>query len=569
MSLVPPASQSWPLPESVPTTLIVYCCLDPHNVPSTDELSDVALRWMADNIPMPHHDIIAMWFRMPVSGIAAMSKAQLPQDILHRHLVMTDALTQEMIQYATHAIMIKSEGPCVSSSTGLWPCVAAGFACMYRYGGVMVDLDMSAKIQPRKILDMMTEYLLPRAAMFVRTVHVEDQGRLKIIVHGMLHFGLPALVVDNVPRGLGNSCERGLMGVAQIVGRTALLLKARSEQPSSTLEFPIDATVSEQDVQVAYGFAADGAARSIDVRLELEPDGNPAFIKVLPPRHRANDFVGWINEFASAFASPLPSTASHLYHDEAMEEAHGRAVAELPYARQRFLSGEITPGMTLVKYAFRVNEHQSEYMWLAVREWGKMITGELINQPVQRADLKMGQIVTIDSADVYDWVVAGPGGPEGGYTDRVRAQASPASPPVNEPLPPADLIPDYVKLRGDPEFARRVNEAGREYIAAEQLPRWRLGRSHTSQQLTNAGILFAVAAIFAVATIYWLAVILASIGAFMLARNVKLHGRIGGILCGGCSTARRVPGRDADHDEHVAASARYRRSRRTGSDHAD
>ena len=105
---------------------------------------------------------------------------------------------------------------------------------------------------------------------------------------------------------------------------------------------------------------------------------------------------------------------------EAMETAHRKALETLPAERERFRRG-LRPGERLaVKVPFAYGEENDhEYMWVEVQQWSgdgaeAAISGILLNEPVSRPDMKIGQPLRIVQRDVYDWLRVTPGGRQDG-----------------------------------------------------------------------------------------------------------------------------------------------------------
>lgn len=478
-----------------------------------------------------------------MTRVTALPTSGIPQELYNRHLDMADPVTRDVIANASHVIMVGSEGPCVLTATGLWTAVAVGMACRESFGGVLVDADTRVALQPQSFMELMDEFV-PRALHFTNPQIINNfQGQVHLISLGMLHYGLPEIYIENVPIVLSERCLIGLIGAAQTIGSIALRVKGSGDD-KTTIEFPLELDITEEAVRAACGNIVMDRPNSVKVRLELRASENgPSYISMVPPQSRSADFVGWINEFATAFTAPLPTTAEGVLHDQAMEQAHQRAMAELPNTERRFLSGEIMPGGMLVKYPFRIDQDQSEYMWVAVKEWGKLITGELVNQPHIRRDLRLGQSVTVDSVDVYDWLIIGPNGPEGGYTDQVRAQAAVARPPAmhgqSARIERDDVEPEFVKRRTDADFVRRVSEAGRDAADMEWMSRWKPARAHAPTYIRFPIIAFLAALGFAAIHIPVIAVGAAIVGIVMFGQRFPIYRRILGFEFGYRDVATR------------------------------
>src|SRR3569833_2277408 len=313
MSSIESSRQSWHVPDTLPTSLILYCRLHPARLPSPDELKDIALEWMSRNIPQPYHDMIAPWFMMPISQIGAFGSADLPSNLRQQHLaVADDPSTRDGIAGATHVIMVRSEGPCVATCPSLWPCVAAGLACLERFGGALVDVDTHKTVTPAPIMDLMEQFI-PRAFFFVHPRIVNgNNGRATLVTYGMLHYGLPQLRIENVPPEAAEAMIWATLGIAQIVGTMALNVTVSKDGNTSTLDFPLEIGLSERDVRAIMGAPGEDAGKAVQVRLELVSNGKPeeAYIVAVPPRHCSADFTSWINDIGRLLIPAVPAIAA-------------------------------------------------------------------------------------------------------------------------------------------------------------------------------------------------------------------------------------------------------------------
>jgi uncharacterized protein YegJ (DUF2314 family) len=148
-----------------------------------------------------------------------------------------------------------------------------------------------------------------------------------------------------------------------------------------------------------------------------------------------------------------------------MEQAHQRALAELPAAKKRYQSGALANAQFGVKHGFPVNGPESgdqEYMWVFVQSWnGNHIVGVLVNEPHSRLDLKLGQTIELTDSDIYDWLIMHPGGSqEGGYTNIL----------VDDTQEPQGYSPDFPKLAehmADPAFRQQAASSARQTMTAE------------------------------------------------------------------------------------------------------
>ncbi|MGO8673738.1 MAG: hypothetical protein ACLQVD_20565 [Capsulimonadaceae bacterium] len=144
-----------------------------------------------------------------------------------------------------------------------------------------------------------------------------------------------------------------------------------------------------------------------------------------------------------------------------------RSHSSLPGVKRRFQSGDIAAGTLFVKpIPFNNDEGkgQPSVVWLVVNEWDTgMIVGRIAESSADRGDIQLGRIMMVEPENVLDWKVVTLQGVEGGDTDRL-SHPTPQSPTVADE---EKDVPAYVRRRGDPDFVKRVTEAGRAQVRAE------------------------------------------------------------------------------------------------------
>jgi len=460
-----------PIPSGVPTSLMVYCRLDPRRLPTPQEIVTLSEGWIAANVRPPLNSLMPPWLRLPMTKMGPVPVDGLPQLVTSRHRSnLMDPAHEAMMDQANYVIMIRSEGPCIPGMPGMLPCVAAAFACQEQFGGLVIDVDTNSPILPRPFDDLVID-MVPRIHCFVDVSAVDGAaGGTDIVTAGMARFGLPELVMEDVPLSIDEQCAKVVLGVGQMVMTMGLQYGRDSLSPQFSLQFPMELSLTTEYMQTAngdpIGAPSAGAGSNAPVRVEFsqQSPSRPAMLKVVPAEGWPSSKAAWANGLVSTFFAPLPSTAEPRVHDDKMEAAHRRAVDELADAKRRYLAGETLPDMFIVKYPFPLGDGHHEYMWISVRGWtGDRITGVLGNQPAHRTDLSMGDTVTIDAADVFDWMIVGPDGVLGGYTDATRGMHANQAPPSDGPKPTEfdPDVPEFVRRRRDPRFLDRVTRAGR------------------------------------------------------------------------------------------------------------
>ena len=97
---------------------------------------------------------------------------------------------------------------------------------------------------------------------------------------------------------------------------------------------------------------------------------------------------------------------AYIKHNEMILAASKKAKAKLPELRKMFLKG-LAPGeFIMVKAPFKTPDDGTEWMWVEVIKWKdlKKIQGILKNQPYHIPTLKAGADVSVDTAEIFDYI---------------------------------------------------------------------------------------------------------------------------------------------------------------------
>jgi uncharacterized protein YegJ (DUF2314 family) len=222
-------------------------------------------------------------------------------------------------------------------------------------------------------------------------------GGLRVVTLGMSQFGLPELVLDDVPATRSKAGESLVNAVAQrfIEG---------------------------------HGPRAGG-------RLELEVEGRTVELVLVAATPEEGDNPGrlWRIDFpgGGSYSERFVATTTKLYgisdevnlarnDDAELIAASKRAKDRLSDVAARFAKG-LPLGEHLSVKAPVGTPPQVEFMWIEVRRWERgTIQGVLMNQPMYPGPLKEGDEVAVAERDVYDWMInRSDGTQEGGETDEI------------------------------------------------------------------------------------------------------------------------------------------------------
>ncbi|MEO7717975.1 MAG: DUF2314 domain-containing protein [Capsulimonas sp.] len=468
------------IPSSVPTGFMIFCRFA-GEPPSTAEIFQEAQRWAMQNIAPPLILIIA-YLDPEMITVRVAPHRDTPAQILRD---CAPALSEEQrreIDGATHCITVHTSELLPSERLGLWAAVAMAKACAERYGArVVLDADTAAPFPLKTPFRDLSSKFDPRLASFVRPVYsFGASGAAYMTTRGMARFGLPDLQIINIPVINMDALGATVIGLCQVLITMVRNADGGSEPPAAPIPLVLETAVTEAYMRLARVRGKDESTANEDaearVRLEYGPrPGHPdqQYFTLRPPANYTGEYGAWLHSLVNTFFEPentvRPLTLDNVDGVETMDQAHRRALAELPAMKLRFLSGAFAPGQFCVKQGFSFgNPHSDglEYMWVLVRDWmGNRIVGELVNAPQSCKNVQMGQIIELADAEVFDWIVIGPDGPEeGGYTNNA-VEESEVHPSRQFAREIADeTTPDFVRRRSDPAFRERVEAAGREAI---------------------------------------------------------------------------------------------------------
>jgi len=246
--------------------------------------------------------------------------------------------------------------------------------------------------------------------------------------HGMLHFGLPDLELADVPR-----FHRA--GAGKLINAACLKLIDGSLSQRGALRVGDELTITGDDVRRALHLVKDEAEQSPEqleradgsTSVRLVP-GDPQaalvenrLLRILPAARYGEGTEGLAACLLDLF--PEEDEVCDVADQDAMQSAHRQALATLASERERFRRGLRLGERLAVKVRFPYGEHgANEYMWVEVQFWNgegphSTIDGVLLNQPLHRPDLKLGQSLSVAEPAVYDWLrITASGRQEGNFT---------------------------------------------------------------------------------------------------------------------------------------------------------
>lgn len=260
------------------------------------------------------------------------------------------------------------------------------------------------------------------------TIHLyRNDALLRAVTLGLGKFGLPDLVVEDLPASAGKS-------VGSLINLTAqtLLEKGRLDAPGK-LHVDVVA-LREQNLRgslsKSYEKGATGRADlSLVVGRKDEGDAENRLWEIdFPLSGHSTRLEAQGALLVSLFGAT--DAITRVQHDDELLEASRKAKEEFPrlaaLARKGFAPGQ----RLLLKAPFRTDSGGNEWMWVEVVAWkGDLVDGVLQNDPFEVSGLEAGARVEFRASDAFDYILYDADGTrEGNTTGEIlrRREGTPA-----------------------------------------------------------------------------------------------------------------------------------------------
>lgn len=333
------------------------------------------------------------------------------------YLAMFGARSEQLIKLenSTHVCLVSDFA---ADDTGFWNALAACHAVMEKtvdavcFDPVRLSLRDPAPVSGWvKISD---HIIVPFS--------VQEDGLGWMTSKGMSKFGLPELEFTGVPPALANDLIDVMNGLAGYLVRKSRDGRGSLELPA-VLDFPVRELIESLKEPGAEASPDDlGGFRT---RLGLtysDPvdEDMPPFLTVHPPADFDHSQENWYYQILEDLWGRKQTLVN--VEGDLLNQAHKRALEELPALKKRFMAG-LAPGeITMVKCGFPYGEEgELEFMWVTIEQWqGDRLVGLLSNHPVHRTDLEAGQRLELPEEEIFDWTLRDASGNWlGGYTDSI------------------------------------------------------------------------------------------------------------------------------------------------------
>ena len=309
-------------------------------------------------------------------------------------------------------------------------------------GGFIFDEEtrqvFTAEAWQKQRLDSWTSEVPKLASQFTIDFYPKDDY-LRAVTLGMAKFGLPDVVVQEVPR----SSLRTVNGLINIFAQAM----------AEGVPFPASGRFKIDIRQLRNDELRNSELKS----LENHALGT-ACLFVKPGKPDEGDPENRLMELsAELYSGPDPQAkqenmllalfgtkdvAHDVEHTEELLAESRRERAKLPAIQKAFAAG-LQPGEYIdVKAPFRKPGGGNEWMWVEVTSWaGKDISGTLQNDPVEVTDVHSGQRVRVSEDDVFDYIRFYPDKhTEGNTTAKIleRLQSNERSAEIRPEMPDCD-----------------------------------------------------------------------------------------------------------------------------------
>ncbi len=243
------------------------------------------------------------------------------------------------------------------------------------------------------------------------TIHyyATEGGRHRAITLGMGKFGLPDLVVSDLPESQSKAMTTILDAMAQ------LLVEGAGVERGGRFHVDLSGIRHPGAKAALLGDEGKGAMGGpVDLAPVAGEEGDPANRLVqlrftsYPGATEGERQAAAIVAIVGAAADPLIQAPDQ---DPELAAATVRAQARLPAVAAAFRRGLPLGERIVVKAPFSTDDGSTEWMWIGVTGWPEgVVQGRLESEPYQIKSLHMGAKVSVKQASLADYVWMGADG---------------------------------------------------------------------------------------------------------------------------------------------------------------
>jgi len=235
------------------------------------------------------------------------------------------------------------------------------------------------------------------------TIHAYRDGELvRLVTLGMIKFGLPDVVVNDV----ASSAARPMASLVNLTCQ--LLVEGARLEPAGQMDVSIDALGCPICKEAFSRSLKPGATRRASLALSQgqteEGDADNRLVEIAFPGPSST-----LQERHNRLLLPLFGSSDgivNVQHDAELLEASRRAKVAVLALKPRYREGSPDLETLLVKAPFDVPGGGTEWMWVEVVRWrGSTIEGILTNDPFKIPDLHAGARVGVREEDIFDYIL--------------------------------------------------------------------------------------------------------------------------------------------------------------------
>jgi uncharacterized protein YegJ (DUF2314 family) len=248
-----------------------------------------------------------------------------------------------------------------------------------------------------------------------------DAGRHRAISLGMEKFGLPDLVMQDVPL---HDADAGTVAIDAVAQK---LVEGASLEPGGELRLDLRSIRHSGARDAFVGSCEQGATFRGRIQLAAvegeagDPDNRLAELR-FPSYPGTTDGERQAAAFKSIVGVSPDRMSGAAADDPELAAVTARVQKRLPAVAAAFRAGLPLGERITVKAPFETDDGSIEWMWVGVTAWsGDAVSGRLENEPARVSTLRLGSKVQVKQASLADyvWMAADGAKKEGGESTLV------------------------------------------------------------------------------------------------------------------------------------------------------
>jgi uncharacterized protein YegJ (DUF2314 family) len=322
---------------------------------------------------------------------------------------------------ARHATALSFHVPFAQRFEALLAATRFAHQLATQHGALLWDVETREYFSPKRWKEKRLDGWsggVPRVVPHI-TLHVYSDGEgMRIISLGMVKFGLPDLVVEQVQRALVSDMGTLVNAVAQLLAE-GLPLSTGAVLQVDLARVKDSRMQKELQEDTKAGVSRKAKLQAVVARRDEGDPDNPLLELSFPGK--GTPHARQLATLEALFGKKPDNVAEAEKDDPELAEVARKARARLAELRPLVEKGLRPPARLLVKAGFRTDDGNVEHMWLEVTGWSKdRLRGTLANEPHHVRDLHLGSSVDVPLSEVGDYLYTSPEGKrEGGESSQI------------------------------------------------------------------------------------------------------------------------------------------------------